>query len=452
MDVNTHNAAKAAITNSKNIGNAQQNEPRFEDNQAPAVPFQAVLDNQQPAPQKTSTNHSTLENTPNSTSVSTNTPTAAAERDTSPIKDKTEHAIDQLNYSRHIRNEANQPALQAQLLNQADAVEQVWLTNLKSDLNQQALASVSTKFADGHRSALVPFAQKTSPFNSQLVANPDADESIDFRAQMQLAEDEESTSIAAFIKNEKQERKDQPLFSLNNKREISAKELTHDFMPLNKKLADKDPLSVTQNVSVVDNSQNIKGAFTSTVENGSFQVTPTQTVVGTTVNLAAPLVNSHAASANMPVVPMPSGVPLGSDAWQQQLNQHMLFFSRQGISHAQIRLHPEELGSLNVHLRIEDNQAVMHFVSPHSHVRAAMETMMPMLRNALQESGIHLAQGSVGQDNFSDQNGSDAHSQNSHEHQLHTRHSVGGIVNSDSVTATHITSIAHSRGGIDTFA
>ncbi|MDO1752448.1 flagellar hook-length control protein FliK, partial [Escherichia coli] len=76
--------------------------------------------------------------------------------------------------------------------------------------------------------------------------------------------------------------------------------------------------------------------------------------------------------------------PLGSEAWQQQLNQHMLFFSRHGVSHGQIRLHPEELGPLNVDLRIEDNQAVMHFVSPHSQVRAAMETMMPILRNALQ--------------------------------------------------------------------
>ncbi|MBO1916599.1 flagellar hook-length control protein FliK [Providencia rettgeri] len=49
---------------------------------------------------------------------------------------------------------------------------------------------------------------------------------------------------------------------------------------------------------------------------------------------------------------------LGSEAWQQQLSQHAAF-SRQGVSQAQIRLHPEELGSLSVHLRIEDNQAVM---------------------------------------------------------------------------------------------
>ena len=62
-------------------------------------------------------------------------------------------------------------------------------------------------------------------------------------------------------------------------------------------------------------------------------------------------------------------------------------FLPSGLQQAQLRLHPEELGSLNIHLKIEDNQAVMHFVSPHSHVRAAMESMMPVLRNALQEKG-----------------------------------------------------------------
>ena len=36
---------------------------------------------------------------------------------------------------------------------------------------------------------------------------------------------------------------------------------------------------------------------------------------------------------------------LGSELWQQQVSQNMIYFSRQGLQQAQLRLHPEELGS-----------------------------------------------------------------------------------------------------------
>ncbi|SPY77216.1 flagellar hook-length control protein FliK [Providencia rustigianii] len=107
---------------------------------------------------------------------------------------------------------------------------------------------------------------------------------------------------------------------------------------------------------------------------------------------------------------------------------------------------------MNVHLRIEDNQAVMHFVSPHSHVRAAMESMMPILRNALQESGIHLAQGSVGQENTSSQSGAEQQS-NQRDGQLHSTHpSVGVVGISEANTSTSHTKLPTRQGGINTFA
>ncbi len=200
---------------------------------------------------------------------------------------------------------------------------------------------------------------------------------------------------------------------------------------------------------------NHKGAFTLQTETGAFTTTSSQHTTTAPVSMMPMTSTAQAATMNAPTATptLHLASQLGSEAWQQQLSQHMLFFSRQGVSQAQIRLHPEELGSLSVHLRIEDNQAVMHFVSPHSHVRAAMESMMPVLRSALQESGIHLAQGSVGQDNLNQQ--SDSSQQNAHQNdgQIQATHpSVGAVGISEANATVSPKNVASRQGGINTFA
>lgn len=92
----------------------------------------------------------------------------------------------------------------------------------------------------------------------------------------------------------------------------------------------------------------------------------------------------------------PLNSPLGSPQWQQALSQQVLMFNRQGQQSAELRLHPQELGALHISLKIEDNQAQLHFASAHGQVRAAIEAAMPHLRTSLAESGIELGQSSVG--------------------------------------------------------
>lgn len=92
----------------------------------------------------------------------------------------------------------------------------------------------------------------------------------------------------------------------------------------------------------------------------------------------------------------PLNSPLGSPEWQQALSQQVLMFNRQGQQSAELRLHPQELGALHISLKIEDNQAQLHFASAHGQVRAAIEAAMPHLRTSLAESGIELGQSSVG--------------------------------------------------------
>lgn len=89
---------------------------------------------------------------------------------------------------------------------------------------------------------------------------------------------------------------------------------------------------------------------------------------------------------------------VGSPAWQQALSQKLSAFTRNGVHHAELRLHPEHLGPLHIKMRLEQDQVQLHFVTEQPPVRAALEAAMPHLRTSLAEAGIQMDQGSVGHD------------------------------------------------------
>lgn len=120
-------------------------------------------------------------------------------------------------------------------------------------------------------------------------------------------------------------------------------------------------------------------------------------------------VTSHAAAtvATAPVLSQ----PLGTLEWQQSLSQHITLFTKQGQQTAELRLHPEDLGQVQITLKLDDNQAQLQMVSAHSHVRAALEAALPVLRTSLAESGIQLAQSSVSSESFAGQQQSSSQQQ-----------------------------------------
>ncbi|REF28540.1 flagellar hook-length control protein FliK [Xenorhabdus cabanillasii] len=148
----------------------------------------------------------------------------------------------------------------------------------------------------------------------------------------------------------------------------------------------------------------------------------------------------------------------GSEEWQQQLNQHVLFFNRNGLQQAELRLHPQELGALHIRMNVEDNQAQLHFVSAHQHVRAALEAALPNLRHALAENGIQLAQSSVSSDtsgNWQQEQPADPQQQAN----TRTHAESNGTLAATQAPTTHESTIritprqlASSRGGVDIFA
>ncbi|SFN62561.1 flagellar hook-length control protein FliK [Xenorhabdus japonica] len=161
----------------------------------------------------------------------------------------------------------------------------------------------------------------------------------------------------------------------------------------------------------------------------------------------APLLNAH----------------LGSEEWQQQLNQHVLFFNRNGLQQAELRLHPQELGALHIRMSVEDNQAQLHFVSAHQNVRVALEAALPGLRHALAENGIQLSQSSVNND--AQGYGQSEHHTNNHANNpnnnpnSHAENQDHGLAVATGNTTSHASAIritpqqlASTQGGVDTFA
>ncbi|MGR7256622.1 flagellar hook-length control protein FliK [Klebsiella aerogenes] len=112
---------------------------------------------------------------------------------------------------------------------------------------------------------------------------------------------------------------------------------------------------------------------------------------------ASPSQSVTPASAQVTAPPtLQLNAQLGSPEWQQALSQQVLMFHRNGQQSAELRLHPQELGALQITLQLDDKQAQLHIASAHGQVRAAVEAAMPQLRHALAESGINLGQSSVG--------------------------------------------------------
>lgn len=167
----------------------------------------------------------------------------------------------------------------------------------------------------------------------------------------------------------------------------------------------------------------------------------------------APIMSSHATSqtaATVAIAPVLSQ-PLGTHEWQQSLSQHITLFTKQGQQTAELRLHPEDLGQMQISLKLDDNQAQLQMVSAHSHVRAALEAALPVLRTSLAENGIQLAQSSVSSESFAGQQQSSSQQQ----HQASRSGNNGGFTEeSDELlpVPAALQSAARGNSAVDIFA
>lgn len=158
-----------------------------------------------------------------------------------------------------------------------------------------------------------------------------------------------------------------------------------------------------------------------------------------------------AAAVAAPAAPL-LNAPLGSPEWQQALSQQVLMFHRGGQQSAELRLHPQELGSLQITLKLDDQQAQLHITSAHGQVRAAAEAAIPHLRHALAESGINLGQSSVGGDATPQQSQQQASQEHGRSPSYREQHGGADLPAEATAAPPTLQALARAVDGVDIFA
>lgn len=79
-----------------------------------------------------------------------------------------------------------------------------------------------------------------------------------------------------------------------------------------------------------------------------------------------------------------------------RLGERLRWLHESGVQEARLQLHPRELGSVDIRIRIEGQAASVWFGADHPGARAALEAALPQLRERLAGEGLQLGQTSVG--------------------------------------------------------
>jgi flagellar hook-length control protein FliK len=95
-----------------------------------------------------------------------------------------------------------------------------------------------------------------------------------------------------------------------------------------------------------------------------------------------------------PVVAL--AAPVASEPWFRELGQQVLWQAGNDIQQARLRLNPEDLGPIDVEVRVQESGTEVHFVALHPQTREALEQGLGRLREQLDAAGLNLSAASVG--------------------------------------------------------
>lgn len=96
-------------------------------------------------------------------------------------------------------------------------------------------------------------------------------------------------------------------------------------------------------------------------------------------------------AATPPLTPA-MDLPPGNPRWDTQLGERVLWSVHRGLDKAQIQLHPQELGRVNVSLEVEHDQARVSFSVSQVQAAVMIEQALPRLRELFAHEGLNLAQ------------------------------------------------------------
>lgn len=95
----------------------------------------------------------------------------------------------------------------------------------------------------------------------------------------------------------------------------------------------------------------------------------------------------------------------GSHAFSQDLGQQVAWLGGQDVKQARIRLHPEELGSLDVSVSVTHGRVDVVINAQHPAAVTAVQQSLPQLDHMLAQHGLSLGHAEVGQQHRGDRHG-----------------------------------------------
>ncbi|MCX8956316.1 flagellar hook-length control protein FliK [Erwinia psidii] len=320
-------------------------------------------------------------------------PTTATDSNTTNVSDSSQSAKAKLN---KLLSALNQPETTSGLLASAKLTVASKTDKTDTDISTENATATTSTLSNGDMQALQALFAMLPPTQQQVTAQVNSstaaqsDDSIKSDKQATLASllsgnDTASTTVdedTVTVKgNDKSDRFSAASSLTNNTATGSAKN-TPDTSQL-----DTAFQQVLNHVTKDSEKENLSSPASSTITSNVTSAASAALTPVTTTTVTAPATSQLSAQ-------------LGSPEWQQALSQQIVMFSRNGQQTAELHLHPQDLGSIQISLKLDNDQAQLSMVSGHSEVRAALEAALPQLRTALAESGINLGQSNVSSDAF----------------------------------------------------
>ncbi len=113
--------------------------------------------------------------------------------------------------------------------------------------------------------------------------------------------------------------------------------------------------------------------------------------------LASPTTAPAPQAPPMLEAPLPPPAVRAHD-FSERFGAQLQWMANEAIGHARIRVSPQELGPVEVMLRLDGERISAEFISAHAETRQALEHGLPRLRDLLGEHGFQLAHAGVGQE------------------------------------------------------
>lgn len=101
-----------------------------------------------------------------------------------------------------------------------------------------------------------------------------------------------------------------------------------------------------------------------------------------------------------PSMPTALSIPLDIDdpQWSKQFSEHVMWLGQQGVKNATIRLHPEELGPLEISIKVVNDSASVNIISHSQQARDVIDQSVTRLHMMMAEQGLNLSEFNVDSD------------------------------------------------------